>query len=170
MVPKSIDAGDVQAELRRRVRGQRRLERDHMASVVICTRGTTIDVHQASAVLRGHDQEVGTDRRRSRARACSAVLGDSVTTDHISPAGNIAKGSPAAATSRRTACEATDFNSYGSRRGNDDVMVRGTFANIRLQEPAGARRRKAASRCTFRRTARCPSSTRPRSTRARGSR
>ena len=63
-----------------------------------------------------------------------ALLGDSVTTDHISPAGDIAADeSRPAATCSRTACEKTDFNSYGSRRGNDRVMVRGTFANIRLK-------------------------------------
>lgn len=60
-------------------------------------------------------------------------LGDSVTTDHISPAGNIARSSAAAKYLQARGIEAKDFNSYGSRRGNDAVMVRGTFANIRLQ-------------------------------------
>src|SRR5690606_15046201 len=62
-----------------------------------------------------------------------AVLGDSVTTDHISPAGSIAKTSPAAAYLQSHGVEPRDFNSYGSRRGNHEVMVRGTFANIRLR-------------------------------------
>ncbi len=62
-----------------------------------------------------------------------AVLGDSVTTDHISPAGNIAKSSPAAKYLMEHGIEYADFNSYGARRGNHEVMVRGTFANIRLQ-------------------------------------
>ena len=62
-----------------------------------------------------------------------AVLGDSVTTDHISPAGNIARTSPAADYLRACGVEPADFNSYGSRRGNHEVMVRGTFANIRLR-------------------------------------
>jgi aconitate hydratase len=62
-----------------------------------------------------------------------AVLGDSVTTDHISPAGNIAKNSPAARYLRERGVEPADFNSYGARRGNHEVMVRGTFANIRLR-------------------------------------
>lgn len=62
-----------------------------------------------------------------------AVLGDSVTTDHISPAGNIAKSSPAAAYLLERGIEAKDFNSYGARRGNHEVMVRGTFANVRLR-------------------------------------
>ncbi|KAJ8385249.1 hypothetical protein AAFF_G00191260 [Aldrovandia affinis] len=59
-------------------------------------------------------------------------LGDSVTTDHISPAGNIARNSPAARYLTSRGLNARDFNSYGSRRGNDAVMARGTFANIRL--------------------------------------
>ncbi|HEY1653937.1 MAG TPA: aconitate hydratase AcnA [Candidatus Tumulicola sp.] len=62
-----------------------------------------------------------------------AVLGDSVTTDHISPAGNIAKASPAGAYLMARGIEPKDFNSYGSRRGNHEVMVRGTFANVRLR-------------------------------------
>ncbi|CAM5146493.1 unnamed protein product [Natator depressus] len=59
-------------------------------------------------------------------------LGDSVTTDHISPAGNIARNSPAARYLTSRSLTPREFNSYGSRRGNDAVMVRGTFANIRL--------------------------------------
>jgi aconitate hydratase len=62
-----------------------------------------------------------------------ALLGDSVTTDHISPAGNIAKNSPAARYLMEQGVEPKDFNSYGSRRGNHEVMMRGTFANIRLR-------------------------------------
>jgi aconitate hydratase len=62
-----------------------------------------------------------------------ALLGDSVTTDHISPAGNIAKTSPAAKYLNSLGVEAKDFNSYGARRGNHEVMMRGTFANIRLR-------------------------------------
>ncbi|HEV2424094.1 MAG TPA: aconitate hydratase AcnA [Terriglobia bacterium] len=62
-----------------------------------------------------------------------AVLGDSVTTDHISPAGDIALNSPAGEYLVEHHVEKRDFNSYGSRRGNDRVMVRGTFANIRLR-------------------------------------
>jgi aconitate hydratase len=62
-----------------------------------------------------------------------AVLGDSVTTDHISPAGNISKTSPAAKYLVAQGVQAADFNSYGSRRGNHEVMMRGTFANIRLR-------------------------------------
>src|SRR5688572_26293058 len=62
-----------------------------------------------------------------------AVLGDSVTTDHISPAGAIKKDSPAAKYLNEHGVENKDFNSYGARRGNHEVMMRGTFANIRLR-------------------------------------
>jgi aconitate hydratase len=62
-----------------------------------------------------------------------AVLGDSITTDHISPAGAIKKDSPAGKWLMEQGVEPRDFNSYGSRRGNHEVMIRGTFANIRLQ-------------------------------------
>lgn len=63
---------------------------------------------------------------------CLLNLGDSITTDHISPAGNISKDSPAAKYLQSRGVERVDFNSYGARRGNDEVMARGTFANIRL--------------------------------------
>jgi aconitate hydratase len=62
-----------------------------------------------------------------------ALLGDSVTTDHISPAGAIKKDDPAGSYLKEHGVEPKRFNSYGSRRGNHDVMVRGTFANIRLR-------------------------------------
>ncbi|MGD0675770.1 MAG: aconitate hydratase AcnA [Polyangiaceae bacterium] len=62
-----------------------------------------------------------------------AVLGDSITTDHISPAGSIKKSGPAGVYLAQHAVDFKDFNSYGSRRGNDEVMVRGTFANVRLR-------------------------------------
>jgi aconitate hydratase len=62
-----------------------------------------------------------------------AVLGDSVTTDHISPAGSIKRDGPAAAYLNEHHVESRDFNSYGARRGNHEVMMRGTFANIRLR-------------------------------------
>jgi aconitate hydratase len=64
---------------------------------------------------------------------CLVMVGDSVTTDHISPAGAIAKNSPAAVYLEERGVSQRDFNSYGSRRGNHEVMLRGTFANIRLR-------------------------------------
>ncbi|MBI5289490.1 MAG: aconitate hydratase AcnA [Chloroflexi bacterium] len=68
-----------------------------------------------------------------RAARVLAMLGDSVTTDHISPAGSIAKTSPAAKYLMHHEVAPEDFNSYGTRRGNHEVMVRGTFANVRLR-------------------------------------
>ena len=62
-----------------------------------------------------------------------ALFGDSVTTDHISPAGNIAKDSPAGLYLQQQGVKPSDFNSYGARRGNHEVMMRGTFANIRIK-------------------------------------
>jgi aconitate hydratase len=68
-----------------------------------------------------------------RSARALAVLGDSVTTDHISPAGDISKSSPAAKYLVAQGVQPADFNSYGARRGNHEVMMRGTFANIRLR-------------------------------------
>jgi aconitate hydratase len=59
-------------------------------------------------------------------------FGDAVTTDHISPAGSISKNSPAGKYLQERGIERKNFNTYGSRRGNDQVMARGTFANVRL--------------------------------------
>src|SRR5215467_5735210 len=61
------------------------------------------------------------------------MVGDSVTTDHISPAGSIPAASPAGQYLISKGVERADFNSYGARRGNNEVMVRGTFANIRIK-------------------------------------
>src|SRR5438876_3213842 len=68
-----------------------------------------------------------------RGAYCLVSLGDSVTTDHISPAGSIKVDSPAGRYLVEHAVEPREFNSYGSRRGNHEVMVRGTFANVRLR-------------------------------------
>ncbi|QTH63973.1 aconitate hydratase AcnA [Psychrosphaera ytuae] len=64
---------------------------------------------------------------------CLVKVGDSITTDHISPAGSIAEDSPASKYLQQQGVEVKDFNSYGSRRGNHEVMMRGTFANVRLK-------------------------------------
>jgi aconitate hydratase len=68
-----------------------------------------------------------------RGARCLALLGDSITTDHISPAGSIAEKSPAGSYLKSKGIQKADFNSYGSRRGNHEVMMRGTFANVRLR-------------------------------------
>ncbi|WEK14369.1 MAG: aconitate hydratase [Candidatus Microbacterium phytovorans] len=77
-----------------------------------------------------HEPQPVTDISGARVMA---TLGDSVTTDHISPAGNIKAGTPAAQYLTEHGVAQKDFNSYGSRRGNHEVMIRGTFANIRLK-------------------------------------
>jgi aconitate hydratase len=82
--------------------------------------------------LEGMPREYGAVPDVEGAR-CLVMLGDSVTTDHISPAGAIKPGSPAGAYLTEHGVETKDFNSYGSRRGNHEVMVRGTFANVRLR-------------------------------------
>ena len=71
-----------------------------------------------------------------------ALFGDNITTDHISPAGNIKKASPAGEYLGEHQVMQRDFNSYGSRRGNHEVMMRGTFANIRIKNEMVARRRR----------------------------
>jgi aconitate hydratase len=80
----------------------------------------------------GMPREPGTVGDIAGAR-CLVMLGDSVTTDHISPAGSIKPDSPAGKYLIEHGVERRDFNSYGSRRGNHEVMVRGTFANVRLR-------------------------------------
>ena len=98
-----------------------------------------------------------------------AVLGDSITTDHISPAGSIKASSPAGKYLIGHGVQAADFNSYGSRRGNHEVMVRGTFANIRLKNLL-APGTEGASPDTCQMVKSCRSSTRRRSMRPRRSR
>ncbi len=80
----------------------------------------------------GMSMDVGTITDIHGARVLG-LFGDSITTDHISPAGNIKASSPAGKFLQGRGVQPADFNSYGSRRGNDDVMVRGTFANIRIK-------------------------------------
>ncbi len=87
---------------------------------------------QLPPFLEGITRDVGVVSQITHAR-CLAVFGDSVTTDHISPAGSIAKTSPAGKYLIEHGVDPVDFNSYGARRGNDRVMVRGTFANIRIR-------------------------------------
>ena len=103
------------------------------AEAASCSRGTRTAPTSRSRRSSSTCQPAAAPIQPIRGARCLVTLGDSVTTDHISPAGSIKKDSPAgAATCRSTAC-AADFNSYGSRRGNDRVMTRGTFANIRLR-------------------------------------
>ena len=78
----------------------------------------------------GSTPEVLTSIENAR---CLVKVGDSITTDHISPAGSIAPNSPAGLYLQENGIDVKDFNSYGSRRGNHEVMMRGTFANVRLK-------------------------------------
>jgi aconitate hydratase len=87
---------------------------------------------KAPPYFEGLTMEVGTVEDVIGARVL-AKLGDSVTTDHISPAGNIRLNGPAGRYLVERGVQPTDFNSYGTRRGNDEVMARGTFANVRLR-------------------------------------
>ena len=82
------------------------------------------------------------------------IFGDSVTTDHISPAGSIKKTSPAGKYLIEHGVNFVDFNSYGSRRGNDRVMTRGTFANVRIKNLMVPGRRRRRDQIPARRRAR----------------
>ena len=95
--------------------------------------GREVDVRQVAAVLRRHDARRRRAVRDVRGARVLALLGDSITTDHISPAGSIKADSPAGRYLVGLGVQPKDFNSYGARRGNHEVMMRGTFANIRLR-------------------------------------
>src|SRR5690606_4746045 len=100
--------------------------------------GESFEWDQASTYIKnppyfdGMTMEVGAINDLHGARVMG-LFGDSITTDHISPAGAIKQDSPAGRFLQSRGWRPPDFNSYGSRRGNDDVMVRGTFANIRIR-------------------------------------
>ena len=83
--------------------------------------------------LEGMTMRAGAARRTSPGARVLALLGDSITTDHISPAGSIKADSPAGKYLIEHGVKPKDFNSYGARRGNHEVMMRGTFANMRLR-------------------------------------
>ena len=91
------------------------------------------DLYPGAALLHRHDAIPHASKIEIRSARVLAVLGDSITTDHISPAGSIPVKSPAGQYLIEHGVNVGDFNSYGSRRGNDRVMTRGTFANIRLK-------------------------------------
>ena len=92
-----------------------------------------LHLHPQAAVPREPVDDAGAADRHSPARARWRVLGDSITTDHISPAGGIKADSPAGKYLIEHGVEPKDFNSYGARRGNHEVMMRGTFANTRIK-------------------------------------
>ena len=106
--------------------------------------GHGLDLCPEPALLRGHDDDARRRSPTSSRRASWASSATRITTDHISPAGSISKTSPAGDyLSRAPGADQSDFNSYGARRGNHEVMMRGTFANIRIRNriTPGHRRR-----------------------------
>ena len=109
-----------------------------------CLRVRRVDLHRRTPFFDGFKMQPGVMPGISGARAL-CVFGDSVTTDHISPAGSIKSSSPAGTYLQAHGVSIPDFNSYGSRRGNHEVMMRGTFANVRIKNlDAAAKRRRLA--------------------------
>ena len=125
--------GDVPQGIRRSLQGRRALELAAGAGRRPVPLGPEVHLRQAPAVLRGHEAKPPAPVNDIRGARVLALLGDSITTDHISPAGSIKAESPAGQYLIEHGVEPKDFNSYGSRRGNHEVMVRGTFANVRLR-------------------------------------
>ncbi len=121
------------ADLRDRLRRRRPLARAADPVGRPLRLGGRLDLHRQAAVLRGPDARRRDPSATSTAPRVLAVLGDSVTTDHISPAGSIAPASPAGQWLQAHGVGPLEFNSYGARRGHHEVMMRGTFANIRLR-------------------------------------
>ena len=104
------------------------------ARVATPSSGTTTSTYvRKPPYFDGMPAEPEAGRPTSAGARVLALLGDSVTTDHISPAGSIKPGTPAAQYLDEHGVDKKDYNSYGSRRGNHEVMIRGTFANIRLR-------------------------------------
>ena len=124
--------GDVPHQIRRGLRRRRTVEHVAGPGGRPLPMGRGLDLRQESALFHRHGSRAGTITPIENARVL-AVLGDSITTDHISPAGSIKPDSPAGRYLVERGVSVADFNSYGARRGNDEVMVRGTFANIRLR-------------------------------------
>ena len=122
----------VHAQLRRRVRGRRALELARGPRRATSTTGGESTYVKRPPYFDGMPAEPAPVEPITSARVL-ALLGDSVTTDHISPAGAIRPDSPAGRYLIEHGVEPRDFNSYGSRRGNHEVMMRGTFANVRLR-------------------------------------
>ena len=153
--------GDVQEELCERVQRRRALARDRGAEG-----RDRIEWEATSTYVRnppyfdGMTHDSRPQSRDIRGARALAVLGDSVTTDHISPAGNIAKDSPAAKYLMEHGVQPADFNQYGARRGNHEVMMRGTFANIRLRNLLLPGTEGGVTRAHARAASRCRSTTR----------
>ncbi len=128
----SIDQGMFQREYAQAFDGDKNWQSMHIPS------GSVYEWDEASTYVKKppyfeHMVDPATSVQDFRGMRVLALLGDSVTTDHISPAGSIPKDSPAGRYLISQGVKPTDFNSYGARRGNHEVMVRGTLANIRLR-------------------------------------
>ena len=138
--PEEVARGDrgvglgraVRARVRADLRRRRPVARPPHARGSGVRVGSELDLRAGAAVLRGPRPDAGRTRGHRR-RAVPRQGGDSITTDHISPAGSIKPDSPAGRYLLDHGVEQRDFNSYGARRGNHEVMMRGTFANIRLR-------------------------------------
>jgi len=129
----------VESSMFRKSYGDELLEGDENWRGIEIPEGDRYDWDPESTYVRqppyfdGMDREPREDFADIKGARCIAKLGDSVTTDHISPAGAIKEDSPAGRYLKEHGVEKKDFNSYGSRRGNHEVMVRGTFANVRIR-------------------------------------
>ncbi len=128
----SIDQGMFQREYAQAFDGDKNWQSMHIPS------GSVYEWDEASTYVKKppyfeHMVDPATSVQDFQGMRVLALLGDSVTTDHISPAGSIPKDSPAGRYLISQGVKPTDFNSYGARRGNHEVMVRGTLANIRLR-------------------------------------
>ena len=140
----------VRRDLRRRLHRRRRRGARCRCPRASCSRGSPDSTYvRQPPYFDGMSREPGSRRRTSTGARVLVWLGDSVTTDHISPAGSIKPDSPAGEYLIEHGVERKDFNSYGARRGNHEVMVRGTFANVRLRNQLVPGRR-ARGRCTCR--------------------
>jgi aconitate hydratase len=116
----------------RRLQGRRQLAGGSGSAGPDLCLGRQLDLCAEPALFRGHGQEVPAISDIKGARVLG-LFGDKITTDHISPAGSIKAASPAGAYLLEHNVGVADFNQYGTRRGNHEVMMRGTFANIRIR-------------------------------------
>ena len=157
-VEEAVQSRHVPQELRRGVRRRRALELARGARPATASRGTTTRPTCASRRTSRTCRPSPTPVEDIEGARVLAMLGDSVTTDHISPAGSIKEDAPAGAYLKEHGVEKRDFNSYGSRRGNHEVMMRGTFANIRLRNQLAPGTEGGVTR-TYRTARRCRSTT-----------
>ena len=125
--------GHVPQALRRRLSRRRALAGDPGRRRRHLQLAAAIDLHPEPALLHRHDDGAGPAGRHRAARGRWRCSANSITTDHISPAGAIKPDSPAGRYLLERQVSRGEFNSYGSRRGNHEVMMRGTFANIRIR-------------------------------------